>query len=316
MTTNTAKKDDFEFEVEEIIEPGSNSNLIVEDDTPLEDQNRTPLPKEIVEELENDELEDYSEKVKIRMKQMKKVWHDERREKEKALREHQEAVRVAQKLIEDNKRLRGTLSEGGKQYFETTKSAATMFLEAARRDYKDAYESGDVDRVTAAQEKLTEAAYKINQLNGMKPPLQETDSELYNIQSSAPSVPEPDAKTVAWQKRNTWWGTNTAMTALALGYHQELEQRRGSQYVGSDDYWRDIDDTMRKRFPDYFGTTSSTEGGKQTSQTSKPATVVAPASRSTSSKKIVLKQSQLEIAKKLGITPEQYAREYAKTLEK
>jgi hypothetical protein len=111
------------------------------------------------------------------------------------------------------------------------------------------------------------------------------------------------------------------MTALALGFHQKLERENGAQFVGTDEYWRRIDTTMRRRFPEYFGvseeeTQTTNGGGKPVTRTeSKPATVVAPASRSTSSKRIVLKQSQLNLAKKLGLTPEQYAREYAKTLE-
>jgi hypothetical protein len=131
-------------------------------------------------------------------------------------------------------------------------------------------------------------------------------------------VPRLDPKTVAWQERNTWWGVDEEMTSLALGYHQKLERQYGSQYVGTDEYWKRIDETMRKRFPENFEEEeikTTNGGGKPVTRTEKPATVVAPASRSTSSKKIVLKQSQLMIAKKLGLTPEQYAREFAKTQE-
>jgi hypothetical protein len=102
------------------------------------------------------------------------------------------------------------------------------------------------------------------------------------------------------------------MTALALGFHQKLEREMGKSYVGSDEYWSRVDETMRRRFPDYFGeeTQPTNGGGKPVTRTeTKPANVVAPASRSTSSKRIVLTQRQVSLAKKLGLTPEQYARE-------
>ena len=107
------------------------------------------------------------------------------------------------------------------------------------------------------------------------------------------------------------FGTDEEMTASALGLHQKLMKQYGVEYVGTDEYWRSIDTTMKRRFPEYFGEEQAEK--KPASRGSKAPTVVAPASRSTSSKKIVLKQSQLSIAKRLGLTPEQYAREFAKT---
>ena len=187
-------------------------------------------------------------------------------------------------------------------------------MASAEKDYKEAYDAGDSDRILEAQKKLSEANYKILRLKEYKPSLQETEVEVKS--EPEPQVSRPDPKTAAWQERNTWFGTDEEMTALALGYHQKLEKQYGRQYVGTDEYWSKVDETMRRRFPDYFGETETTTGGagKPVQRTEKPATVVAPASRSTSSKKIVLKQSQLTLAKKLGLTPEQYAREFAKTM--
>jgi hypothetical protein len=106
------------------------------------------------------------------------------------------------------------------------------------------------------------------------------------------------------------------MTAAALGLHQKLQFERGVGFVGSDEYWQAIDNTIRRRFPEKFGTPDSNNGTQRAvGRESRSATVVAPASRSTSPKKIVLKKSQIALAKRLGLTPEQYAREYAKTLE-
>ena len=342
------KKDDFEIEVEDAPEVDrrtpeqirqeqinvakqqskgkpqeTEEGIEIIDDTPEEDRGREPMPKDIVKELEADELEEYSDKVKTRLHQMKKVWHDERRAKEAALREQQEAISLAQKILEENKKLKSRLSEGEKSYIDTAKNAAELELEMAKRAYKEAYESGEADRIVEAQEKFNAANYKLQRVNDYKPSLQQPEIEVQTEQSVVQRPPQLDAKTMDWQNKNPWWGTDEEMTALALGFHQKLEKQYGVGYVGTDEYWNRIDETMRKRFPDYewgdepeeIKTTNG--GGKPVVRTeTKPAaTVVAPASRSTSSKKIVLKQSQIALAKKLGLTPEQYAREYAKTME-
>jgi hypothetical protein len=281
--------------------------LEIEDDTPEQDRNRQPLPKEMVQELEEDELEEYSEKVKTRLKQMKKVWHDERREKESALREQQEAINLAQNLVEENKKLKSRLTEGEKSLISTATSAAELEMEMAKRAYKEAYDSGDSDKIVETQEKLNNAGYRLQRLKGYKPPLQEENNSV-QTQPTQAAAPRLDPKTDSWRKQNTWFGQDEEMTATALGLHQKLEKQYGAQYIGTDEYWNTVNKTMQRRFPEYFGD----EEPEKPQRTS--ATVVAPASRSTAPKKIVLKQSQLALAKKLGLTPEQYAREYAKTM--
>ena len=291
----------------------------IQDDTPDEDKDpvtgkeREPMPKELVQELEQDELEEYSEKVKTRLKQMKKVWHDERRAKESAFREKQAAEEFARKVFEENKKLKETLSTGEKSFLDTAKNAANLELEMAKRQYKEAYESGEADQIVEAQTKLAEANYKLQKVNDYKPSLQRPDNDVNIEPSTQVEVPRPDQKTLAWQERNVWFGQDEEMTSLALGLHQKLEKQYGRQYVGTDEYWQNIDKTMRRRFPDYFGeeeVETSDGGGKPVQRTeTKPATVVAPASRSTSSKKIVLTKSEVNLAKKFGLTPQQYAME-------
>jgi hypothetical protein len=286
------EKDDFQLEIE--------------DDTPEEDRGRAPLPKEIVDELERDELEDYSEKVKIRLKQMKKVYHDERREKDQALRERQAAEELAKRILEENRALKEKLSAGEKSYIETYQSAAELELDSAKRAYREAYDAGDTDKLIEAQERLNSAQFKLQKAKEYVPSLQFDEKEV----QSTPEVPvaRPDPRAVAWQERNTWFGQDEEMTSLALGLHQKLVKQYGNQYTSTDEYWQKIDGTMRQRFPDYFQDSTQQES-KPVSRTEKPSTVVAPATRSTSSKKITLKQSQLNIAKRLGLSPEQYARE-------
>jgi hypothetical protein len=288
-----AKEKDFELEIE--------------DDTPEQDRNRQPLPKEMVQELEEDELEEYSEKVKTRLKQMKKVWHDERREKEAALREQQEAVSLAQNLVEENKKLKTRLTEGEKSLIMTATREAELDTQMAERAYKEAYDSGDSDQILEAQKKLNTTSNRLERLRGYKPSLQASENSVQNQPTQA-AAPRLDPKTDNWRKQNTWFGQDEEMTATALGLHQKLEKQYGGQYIGTDEYWNTVNKTMQKRFPEYFGD----EEPEKPQRTS--ATVVAPASRSTAPKKIVLKQSQLALARKLGLTPEQYAREYAKTM--
>jgi hypothetical protein len=301
----TTDAEDFSFEVE--------------DDTPAQDRDAKPLPEEVKKELEDDDLTGYSNKVKMRIDQMKKVWHDERREKERAQREQAEALAFAKKVSEENKRLKSTLSEGEKQYVSTIQSAAESELELAKRAYRDAYDSGESDRIVEAQQKLTEASLKQDKAKNFKPALQNAEDDV-QIQESTyqPRAEEPkvDPTTAKWLEKNTWYGPDEEMTALALGTHARLEKEFGKGYIGSENYFKRIDETMRKRFPENFSeeeAQSQSGGDKPSSRTEvKSASVVAPATRSTASKRIVLKASQVALAKKLGLTPEQYAREMQK----
>jgi hypothetical protein len=273
----------------------------IEDDAPPEDRGRQPLPKTLVEELERDELDHYDDAVKVKLKQMRKVWHDERREKETAVREQQEAVTFAQKLFDENKRIKHILSIGEKEYVTTIQSNAGLELENAKKAYKEAFESGDSDRVLETQQMLQEANLKSMRAQSFRmPSLQEQENDVQpDLQQYQPQVPEPDRKAVAWQNRNSWFGRDRSMTAFALGLHEDL--RYNGVEVGSEEYYRELDKTVRKRFPEQFEEEDNRQGGR-----TRPGNVVAPAVRSTASTKVRLKQSQVNLAKKFGLTPEQY----------
>jgi hypothetical protein len=291
-----AKQDDFDLEIE--------------DDTPPQDKGREPLPKDVVEELEKDTLDDYSDRVKQRMAQLKKVWHDERRAKEAADREREEAVRFAQQISEENKKLKTNLSSGEETYIQTLKSGLEHELNLAKRDYREAYDTGQTDKIIEAQSKMNEAQYKLSQANQYEPKfksaLQEAENEVY-IPQNQPSIPRPDTRALAWQDNNKWFGSDEEMTSLALGLHEKLV--RSGIDPTSDEYYRRIDSTMQKRFPEMFGDATLDE---ETPAQRKPSTVVAPATRSTAPKKVRLTKTQVALAKKFGLTPEQYARETLK----
>jgi hypothetical protein len=308
-TKMDAEEFQFPDEKDEVSAAADDFEIEIEDDTPEEDRNRQPLPKEMVQDLEEDELEDYSEGVKERLKQMKKVWHDERREKEQALREQQEAIAYAQKVQEENRALKGRLSTGEQHFIDTYKSAAEMELDNAKRDYKDAYDQGDSDRLLEAQEKLNSAQFKLQKARDFVPSRQPEESD---VQPATNPAPRPDQRAIAWQERNEWFGKDEEMTSLALGLHQKLVAQYGTSYPSTDEYWKKVDDTMRRRFPENFGDRDQEEPAQKPQRPNRPAPVVASADRSTPSKKVKMKQSQVLIAKKLGLTPEQYVKEMIK----
>ena len=282
-----------------------------EDDTPPEDRGKEPLPEEIVKEVEEDTLEGYSERVKQRMAQLKKMHHDERREKEKAERERQEAVSYAQQVADQNKKLQSTLSTGEEDYIKTLVSASETELNLAKRDYKEAYDSGDTEKIVEAQGAMNSAQMRLAQASGLKPQYTTSQTPENSVESNQqqvrPQVAKPDARAQAWQDTNTWFGKDEEMTSLALGVHEKLV--RNGLSPTSDEYYRRIDETMQKRFPENFGDTSL-EPDRPAQR--KPSNVVAPATRSTAPKKVRLSKTQVAFAKKLKLTPEQYAREMIK----
>lgn len=288
----------------------------IEDDTPEEDRNKEPLPEEVRQELYNDELEDYSTKVKKKFKQLKKLAHDERREKEAAAREQQEAIRLAQTALEENKKLKAMLQSGEKELISTYQTSAELEIEKARKNYKDAYESGDPDRLLEAQEELNKASLKLDRAKNFKPALQFEETPVQKQVTQQPAPRKMDDKVAAWVGRNEWYvdPDKRSMSDFAKGYHYELEKKYGQSFVGTDEYFTQIDKEMRRRFPEEFEGEQEVETSRTEARprTVKKATVVAPGTRSTSSKTVRLKTSQLNIAKKLGLTPEQYAAEFIK----
>ena len=236
---------------------------------------------------------------------MKKLAHDERREKEAAVREQQEAINLVQKVIEENKRLKSTLSNSEKNVLSSIQRAVELELDAAKKAYREAYDSGDTDKVMEAQERLTEASLKRDKVKNFRPqPLQTEEYEVQTAPRPAERV-AVDNKAVAWQKQNSWFGEDKLMTGMALALHEQLKEEGIA--LSSQEYYRRIDETMRKRFPERFEDDKPEE-----TRGTRPSSVVASASRSTSSKRVRLNTSQLNIAKKLNLTPEQYAREMLK----
>ena len=301
-----AAKDKFEVEIE--------------DDTPPEDRGRKPM-KEPVEDPTDDELSSYDEKVQARIKKFTRGYHDERRAKEEALREREAAESYAKQVYEENKRLQQQLSHGSKVFIEQSQTSAEVELVNAKKAYKEAYEAGDVDALTEAQATIAKATLKLDKASGMKP------IEVDDREFEAPAkqqAPRVTPRTQKWVDSNSdWWGKDEEMTMAAMGIDKRLQREYGADYVGTEEYFKTIDKTMRKRFPEHFNSDQSYEEDDSSTRKSEPdedytprratkiTSPVAPATRSTPPNRIKLKASEAAIARRLGVPLEEYAKQVA-----
>jgi len=312
-------KDEYKFpdEIEdkgkpvEEVDAEDDFQIEVEDDTPPQDRDKIPSDQEFVDELDRTELDEYSVEAKKKLAGFRKVYHDERRRADAAQREQQEAIDLAKRLLEENRALKNKVTSSEQQALDSYMTSADRELEMAKKDYRDAYEAGDGEKLVEAQEKITaakikaERALNISEQRALQ--RQESDVQIQQVRQQ----PVRDSKAETWRERNSWFGQDDEMTSLALGIHEKLVKEHGMAYATTDEYYKRIDNSMRKRFPENF---ESIEEDEKPVAKTKPSTVVAPASRSTSSKKVRLTTSQQAIAKKLGLTNEQYARELIKEL--
>jgi hypothetical protein len=310
-------KDDYKFpdEVEDQGKPveaeDDDFQIEIEDDTPPQDRNKTPSEPEFVDELDRSELDEYSVEAKKKIAGFRKVYHDERRRADAAQREQQEAIDLAKRLLEENRTLKTKVTTSEQQALDSYMTSADRELEMAKKEYRDAYEAGDGERLVDAQEKITAAKIKADRALNISEQraLQQRQNDVQIPQVR--QQPVRDSKAETWRERNSWFGQDDEMTSLALGIHEKLVKEHGMAYATTDEYYKRIDNSMRKRFPENF---ESIDDDEKPAARTKPSTVVAPASRSTSSKKVRLSTSQQAIAKKLGLTNEQYARELIKEL--
>lgn len=320
--------EDYQFpdELEQSTKQAAEENKLeveVEDDTPPEDRGRKPM-KEAVDEPTDDELASYDEKVQARIKKFTRGYHDERRAKEQALREREAAETYARQVLEENKRLQQQLAQGSKVIIESSKEAAETKLAAAKKKFKEAQENGDFDAAADAQAEIASATIGMERAASLQPI--EVDERQFRPAAPAPQ-PLLNRRTQEWAQNNSdWWGVDEEMTAAALGLDKKLARQYGNEYVGSKEYFETIDQTMRKRFPEYFSTRSSEEDDEPPPKkraepadedepprrASKPATVVAPATRSTPPSRVKLKASEAAIARRLGVSLEEYAKQVAK----
>ena len=291
------------------IETNEDVEIEIVDDTPEKDRGRRPLDRE-VEDPTDDEIESYTQGAQKRIKELTHARHDERRAKEALLREKQELERLAQHYVEENKKLKQYVSTGTEQYTTMAKTAAEAELDNARREYKAAQEAFDTDAIIAAQEKLFEAKIKLQQAQNFRPPALQAQENDVQPRQQAPEPVRADEKTLRWQAKNQWFGSDgfEEITSYALGLHQKLVNNGVDPR--SDEYFEQIDARVKSKFPEVFG---GNEDKPRSGETPKrPSSVVAPASRSTGTRKIQLTPSQAALIKKYNLDPKKYVAEVLK----
>ncbi len=309
---NSVQKDQDDAAVKNQVQDDVEVEVI--DDTPPKDRGRKPLDKE-VPDPSDDEIENYSANVQARIKELTHARHDERRRKEELEREKQEMERLLQYMADENKKLKQSVNQGQEIVLSSATEAAEAQLSAARRQLKEAQESFDTDAIIAAQEALTDAKMRLDRVKNFKPaPLQEDDEPVQRqqFQQTQQAQQTVDEKTLRWQARNQWFGQPgfEEHTSFALGLHQKLVN--SGLDPRSDEYFERIDARMKSTFPEVFGSEDKPRSGDGSKR---PSSVVAPATRSTVARKIQLTPTQIALAKRYGLTPQQYANEVAK-LEK
>lgn len=314
------KFEDEEFKFPDEKQPQEESKeseeiqLEIEDDTPPADRGRKSAPPP--QDPTDEELSSYSREAQDRLKKFTRGYHDERRAKEAAERERLAAEDFARKVYEENRRLKEQLKTGSEVFIETSKTAAQTELDVAKKKMKEAFEAGDGEALVSAQEEVARATLKIDKAQTMRPIEIEQSEEF----KPAPKEPAVTPKTKKWLDKNSdWFGVDEEMTFSAMGLDKKLQKQYGADYIGTDEYFQELDRTMRKRFPEYFRShedddppqNSSTPAEDEPPRRAKLSTPVAPATRSTPPSRVKLKASQVSLARKLGITPEQYAKQVA-----
>jgi hypothetical protein len=271
------------------------------DDTPEVDRNRKPMAEEPAE-VTDEELSKYDASVQSRIKHFSKGYHEERRAKEAAQREREEAVRLTRQVVEENKKLKGSLHEGQTALLEQAKQVVANDMEKARAKFKDAYEAGDPEALANAQEEMTSVRLKSDRVANFRPaPLQ--DAEVSVQTTHEPQQADMDPNLRAWLSNNPWFGPKKGMTAYAVGLHDDIVAE--GYTAGSAKYYERVDTEMRKIFADEFESANTADAPTQRTKSN----VVSPATRSTAPKKVVLTKSQVDLAKRLGVPLELYARQ-------
>jgi hypothetical protein len=295
----------------------------VEDDTPAPAAAPAPTPAPAAASGERDdddpdeaELAQYSETVRKRIARMTRAKHDERRARTNAERDREEAIQFARAVAAENEALKQRLTSGEKVLATSIGASVAAELEKAKRELKEAHEAFDADKIVEAQEALQRAVFRAEQARafqartaqapqGQQPAPQQT-------QPVQPAAPRVDEAAAAWQKRNPWFGSNEEMTALAIGYHNALTKQHGPAYATTNEYYERIDARMREKFPEAFEEQDASPGYRQ----SPAPTVVAPASRSGPTRRVTLTKRQVELARRLNVPVELYAKKLAEEMER
>ena len=282
--------------------PAPEFEVEVIDDTPAEDRGRKPLTEEVSDPTD-EEIAQYSEKVQDRIKKLTHARHDERRAKDALQRERDELEAVVQRTRRERDALKEQFGRGVTVMATQAKTLADAEVDKAVAALEAAHEAFDTKAIVAAQVALNEAQLKRNQIENIRPNTsQATESDVESDTSAPAAAPKLDEKTSTWLSKNKWFGArgDKKMTGFAMGLHQELVEEHGVDYARTDEYYSRIDKAMRATFPSHF----EAQGGN-----TKQTTIVAPATRMLAPRKVQLTSTQVALAAKFGLTPQQYAAE-------
>ena len=289
------------------------------DDTPEEDrrpkkaEDTTP---EVDDEAVDKEISDYSKKAGDRIAKIKYEYHEERRAKEAATRESKEAITRLQTLMSENQKLQTMVDQGGEVLNKQAHNNALWAKQNAQESFKKAYEEGDADAMSKAQELLSKATLAEQQSPSMAQNLQNQIASNIPVQEPILQQPQIDPEMQVWAQKNPWFmgsePVHKEMTSYAMYLDQSLQAKGIDPASKSEEYYNEVDNAMKQQFPTFFGVTSTNETEMLQEETPKrqPSTVVASATRDSGNKKptqIRLTQTQVKLARQLGISPEQYA---------
>jgi len=300
---------------DEVVEPEGEIDIEIIDDAEEKPEKKDKVFAEDVkkDKAVDEEILNVDKGVQKRIDQLTAKHHEERRQKEQAAKLRDEAIIYAQRVKSENDRLNRLVSDGQQYLGKQAEERAGFAKIAAQQKYKEAYEQGNTDEMVAAQDALTRAtmdAASAEQFNARIPEeqfMQQQQEQQFIPQQQTP--PRPDDKAISWQAKNQWFGNDSEMTSFAYGVHEKLVREENLD-PRSDEYYERIDTRMRDVFPDFFGSNASAVSANSQSS------VVAPATRNNGAKprKVQLTATQVALAKRLGVTPEQYANQLVKDM--
>lgn len=250
-----------------------------------------------------EELDEYSKNVQNRIKKLTEKFR-------KAERDGQEAARLAQQLLDENNKLKTQVTSLDKGYVNSEEARLNAMLEAAKRNYREAYESGDSDKMFDAQQQISQITLAQDRVVSAKrrferAPEQAAPAQQQNTQQAPArqAQPKPDPKAEAWAQKNEWFGQDEVMTYAVFGIHRKLVEEEGFD-PQSEEYYTEVDRRMRTEFPHKFAAAKKS-GGAQV------ASAGASASRSSAKsgrRSVKLSPSQIAMAKRLNVPLEEYAK--------
>ena len=275
-----------------------------ETDKTFENERETKL-----DEKKDSELEDYSKGVQARIAKLtRKMREAERREKA--------ALDYAKGVEEKRQQLESKFKKTDSDYIKKFETTISSGLEAAQKELAAAIESGNAEAQVAANKRIATLAFENAKLEAAKEGREnvQTEKPVQNLsqggQINQPAMDDSintDPRAEAWAAKNSWFGTDRAMTYTAFEIHKDLTEKEGYD-PSSDEYYAEVDKRIRVDFPHKFGNTEE-------KQSTAPVQTVASAKRSVKPgrKTVRLTSSQVAIAKKLGVPLEEYAKQLKNT---